>query len=256
VKGEWYNEGEMVSGEWMSLSRNMKRTWQGVLAIALPLTLYSLLTACAIPHVPSRIVYEDPVNYVRLEEDKNVLPEWPQSHFSHPATVSKEVLWAILSGLKVQEHRTSIQRWLQGEAPLVPVFNNDELVMLSAELAEGLAQAEYNERVTFYLSEPLTFSRRTITSGGIYVQGTELHILIGNWRVIYGVPAYGMIYDRRYPMRPTAAKGFDLFFEPAEAIIPQKSSLMDDLLANTKDELVIDISKIEDQKSASAVNPF
>jgi hypothetical protein len=53
-----------------------------------------------------------------------------------------------------------------------------------------------------------------------------------------------MIYDRRYPMRPTVAKGFDLFFEPADAVIPQQSSVLDELLANAKDELVIDISKI------------
>jgi hypothetical protein len=209
------------------------------------LTVSFVLAGCAIPHVPSRIVYEDPVNYVRLEEDKTVLPEWPQGHFSHPAVVEKALLRTVLSSLKVQEHRTPPQRWLQGDAPLVPVFTEEELALLSAQLTDGLAQAQYNERVTFYLSQPLTFMRRTITSGGIYVRGNELHLLLGNWRIIYGVPAYGMIYDRRYPMRPTAAKGFDLFFEPADAVIPQESSLMDDLFANAKDELVIDLNKIE-----------
>jgi hypothetical protein len=220
----------------------------------LTLTAFLLLAGCAIPQVPFRIVYEDPVNYVRLEEDKAVLPEWPQGHFSHPATIGKEQLRAILSGLKVQEHRVAPQRWIQGEAPLVPAFEEEEVALLSAQLAEGLAQAQYNERVTFYLSQPLTFSRRTITSGGIYVQGNELHILLGNWRIIYGVPAYGMIYDRRYPMRPTAPKGFDLLFEPADAVIPQQSSLVDVLLANTKDELVIDMNKLE--VPAEAPPPF
>jgi hypothetical protein len=209
------------------------------------LTVILVSGGCAIPHVPSRIVYEDPVNYVRLEEDKTVLPEWPQGHFSHPAVLEKEMLRTILSSLKVQDHRIAPQRWLQGEAPLVPVFTEEELALLSAQLVDGLAQAQYNERVTFYLSQPLTFMRRTITSGGIYVRGNELHLLLGNWRIIYGVPAYGMIYDRRYPMRPTAAKGFNLFFEPADAVIPQESSLMDALFANTKDELVIDLNKIE-----------
>jgi hypothetical protein len=98
--------------------------------------------------------------------------------------------------------------------------------------------------VTFYLSQPLTFMRRTVTSGGIYVRGKELHLLLGNWRIIYGVPAYGMIYDRRYPMRPTAAKDFNLFFEPRDAVIPQYGSFLDDLLANTRDELVIDLDKV------------
>lgn len=216
------------------------------------LTVTLVLAGCAIPHVPSRIVYEDPVNYVRLEEDKTVLPEWPPGHFSHPAVLDKEMLRTILSNLKVQEHRITPQRWLQGEAPLVPVFTDEELALLSAQLTDGLAQAQYNERVTFYLSQPLTFMRRTITTGGIYVKGKELHLLLGNWRIIYGVPAYGMIYDRRYPMRPTAAKGFNLFFEPADAIIVQESSFVDTLFANTKDELVIDLNKIE--RTAPAPN--
>ena len=151
----------------------------------------------------------------------------------------------ILSSLKVQEYRIALQRWLQGEAPLVAVFTEEELALLSAQLTDGLAQAQYNERVTFYLSQPLTFMRRTITSGGVYVRGNELHLLLGNWRIIYGVPSYGMIYDRRYPMRPTAAKGFNLSFEPAEAVIAQESSFVDDLFANTKDELVIDLSKVQ-----------
>ncbi|MBH0190607.1 MAG: hypothetical protein HP492_02325 [Nitrospira sp.] len=241
----------------MSRKLEMKRPWRGALAFAVPLTLCSLLGlfGCAIPHVPSRIVYEDPVNYVRLEEDRKVLPEWPQSHFSHPATVSKGVLRAILSGLKVQEHRVAPLRWIQGEAPLEPVFNDNEVTMLSSEMADALALAQYNERVTFYLSEPLTFARRTITSGGLYIQGTELHLLLGNWRIIYGIPTYGMIYDRRYPMRPTVAKGFDLFFEPADAVIPQQSSVLDNLLANSKDELVIDLSKVTTQERTPVSSP-
>jgi len=216
-----------------------------VLFFVSPFSLYFLLAGCAIPHVPSRIVYEDPVNYVRLEIDKTVLPEWPQGHFSHPAPLGKGVLQVVLSGLKVQEHRITAQQWVQGEAPVVPAFTDGEVELLSAQLAQGLAEARYNERVTFYLSEPLTFFRRMITSGGIYVQGKELHVILGNWRIIYGVPAYGMVYDRRYPMRSTAAKGIDLLFEQADVVIPQQSSLLDDILANTKDELVIDISKLK-----------
>jgi hypothetical protein len=195
--------------------------------------------------VPSRIVYEDPVNYVRLEEDAGVLPEWPPGHHSHPAVIAPERLRVILSGVRIQEHRIAPQRWLQGEAPLVPAFNEEELALLSVHLSEALAQAQYNERVTFYLSQPQTSARRLITSGGIYVLGTELHVILGNWQIIYGIPTYGMIYDRRYPMRPTAAKGFDLFFQPPDAVITVKSSWLDYLFANERDELVLDLSKIQ-----------
>jgi len=204
-----------------------------------------VVLGCAIPQVPSRTVYEDPVNYVRLEEDAGVLPEWTPGHHAHPAAMGPERVRAILSGLKIQEHRSAPQRWIQGEAPLVPAFTEEELALLSAQMAEALAQAKYNERVTFYLSQPETSAKRVITSGGIYVHGTELHVVLGNWRIIYGIPAYGMIYDRRYPMRPTAAKGFELFFQPPDAVIPVSNSWLDDLLGNGKDELVLDLSKIQ-----------
>ena len=206
--------------------------------------LCALLAGCAIPLVPYRSVYEDPVNYVRLEVDETVLPEWPPSAHAHPKVMGAEELSRILSGISVKEHRIWLQRWLQGEAPLMPAFRPEELALVSRQIAEAFAVAKPSERVTFYLSQPQTSVKRIITTGGLYVHGTELHFILGNWQIVYGIPAYGMIYDRRYPMRPTAAKGFDLFFEPSEAIIAQQHSLWDTLLANTTDELVIDLMKI------------
>lgn len=212
-------------------------------------TWFLVLVGCAVPHVPSRVIYEDPVNFVRLEEDSEVLAEWPPSHHSHPYNIEPEKLRKILSGLMVQEHWIALKRWIRGESPLVPTFTEEELTLLSTRIAEALAEAKYDERITFYLSEPQTFARRIITTGGLYIHGTELHMLLGNWRIIYGIPAYGMIYDRRYPMRPTAAKGFDLRFQPPEAVVPTKSSMLDEILANAKDELVIDLSKLESLES-------
>ncbi len=203
----------------------------------------ALLAGCAIPVVPYRAVYEDPVNYVRLEVDDAVLPEWPPSAHAHPKAMGAEEVARILGGISVKEHRIWLQKWLQGEAPLMPAFRQDELALLSRQIAEAFAAAKPEERVTFYLSEPQTSVKRVITTGGLYVHGTELHFILGNWQIVYGIPTYGMIYDRRYPMRPTAAKGFDLFFEPGVATIAQQHSLWDTLLANTNDELVIDLTK-------------
>ena len=214
-------------------------------ALSTEVSALVLVAGCAIPHVPSRTVYEDPVNYVRLEEDEGVLPEWPPGHHSHPVVMEPEKLRVILSGLRIQEHRIMPQQWVQGEAPVVPAFTDEEIAWLSIQMAKALAEAKYNERVTFYLSQPQTSRRRIITSGGVYLRGTELHLILGNWRIVYGIPAYGMIYDLRYPMRPTAAKDFDLLFQPPDAVVPLKSSWVDQLLANAQDELVVDLSKIQ-----------
>jgi hypothetical protein len=202
-----------------------------------------LVAGCAIPYVPYRTIYEDPVNYVRLEEDDAVLPEWPPGHHGHPRALTADQITGLLNGMTVKEHRIWLQKWFQGEAPVVPVFKDEEVALLAPYLAEAFATSKYNERVTFYLSQPQTSVKRVITSGGMYVHGDLLHVLIGNWQIVYGIPTYGMIYDRRYPMRPTAAKGFDLFFEPSDAVVRQRSSIWDTIFANTKDELVIDMSR-------------
>ena len=218
------------------------RVFKMCLASALASTCL-FVSGCAIPIVPYRAVYEDPVNYVRLEVDDAVLPEWPPSAHAHPKAMGAEEVARILGGISVKEHRIWLQKWLQGEAPLVPAFRQEELALLSQQIAEAFAAAKPEERVTFYLSHPQTSVKRVITTGGLYVHGTELHFILGNWQVVYGIPTYGMIYDRRYPMRPTVAKGFDLFFEPGEATIIQQHSLWDTLLANTNDELVVDLTK-------------
>ncbi len=213
-------------------------------SLALTLASAVLFFGCAIPQVPSRTIYEDPVNYVRLEEDRSYLVEWPPSHNSHPAALGPEVLRPLLQGLVIQEHRIWLQKWIAGDAPFQAAFQEQEIALLSAQLAEALTQAKPNERVAFYLSEPQASTKRVVTSGGLYMKGTELHLILGNWQIVYGIPTYGMIYDRRYPMRPTAAKGFDLFFQPHEAMRRTQSSWIDGVLANGADEVVIDLSKL------------
>lgn len=212
-----------------------------------------LLAGCAIPQVPYRSIYEDPVNYVRLEEDDAVLPEWPPSQHSHPKVFTADQIARVLKGMSVKEHRIWIQTWLQGEAPLMPAFKDEEVALLAPQLAEAFAAVKNNERVTFYLSQPQTSVKRIITTGGMYFRDNELHLILGNWQVVYGIPTYGMIYDRRYPMRPTAAKGFVLLFEPSQAVIKQRSSLWDRLLANDKDELVINVDLLGSTPLASVI---
>ncbi len=108
-----------------------------------------LAVGCAIPMVPYRAVYEDPVNYIRLERDETVLPEWPPSAHAHPITMSVGDLTRILDGISVREHRIWLQTWLQGEALLEPACRPEELALLSRQIAAALAEVQPDERVTF-----------------------------------------------------------------------------------------------------------
>jgi hypothetical protein len=203
-----------------------------------------LLSGCQVPPLPSRVIYEDPVNFVRLDPDVSVLPDVPRTRHSHPLRIDVEDMVKLLKGLTAQEHRNSVQRYWGGDATKEAVFTDQEIALLAPRLVEALAEAAPDERVTFYLSRPQTSIKREITSGGLYVRGKELHFILGNYRIIYGIPAYGMVYDRRYPLKPTAPKGFDLSFEPTGTTIVTKAKLWDRLWGREKDEMVIDLEKL------------
>jgi hypothetical protein len=216
---------------------------------------FAALAACAIPQIPSRLVYEDPVNFVRLETDDTVPPDIPQRFHSHPFVISPELMAVILKGFSVQEHRIKLQKMVSGEAPREQAFREDEIALLVPKLSEALARAEPTERVTFYLSRPQTSVKREITTGGFYMQGDHLHFVLGNHRIIYGIPAYGMVYDRRYPMRPTAAKGFDLYFDPETAVAKPRRPFWSRLFGRDKDEMVIDVRKLRTTTPVARLKP-
>ena len=218
------------------------------LTLALTLTCFS---ACAEPHVPSRIVYEDPTNFVRVEADHRVLADRPETRHTHPATVDADTMAVILKGVHVREHRLRVHIWMSGEAEREPAFTDEEIELLASKLSDALGKATPQERVTYYLSYPQTSVKRQITSGGLYVQHRELHFTLSNHRDIYGIPAYGMVYDRRYPVLPIVPKGFDVLFEPVTALVPKQFSVWDAVWGLEQDDIVIDLNKLYSPKSVA-----
>lgn len=217
-------------------------------------TLY-FLASCAVPLVPSRIVYEDPTTFVRAEADDRVLPDQPETSHTHPATIGADEMAVILKGIHVREHRLNVLVWLSGEAEHEPAFTDEEIELLASKLSDALAKATPQERVTYYLSYPQTSVKRQITSGGLYVQHRELHFTLSNHRDIYGIPAYGMVYDRRYPVLPIVPKGFDVLFEPVTALVPKRFSLWDAVWGLEQDDVVIDLNKLYSPKSVASAYP-
>ena len=97
-------------------------------ALSAQLSALLFLGGCAIPQVPSRTIYEDPVNYVRLEQESNYLPEWSPTHHSHPVALGPETIRPLLQGLMIQEHRIWLQRWIMGDAPFQAAFQDLSLI--------------------------------------------------------------------------------------------------------------------------------
>ncbi len=208
------------------------------------LLLGVFLAGCAAPLVPARVVYEDPVHFVRLEPDPSAHLERPDTLHNHPISIRAEQMAHVLNGFRIRGHRIWVHAKIAGYAEWEPVFREETVALLASRLTEALALAEPNERVMYYLSRPLTSIKREITTGGLYVKGTKLHFILSNHENVYGVPAYGMVYDRRYPTRPTTPKWFDLSFDPEGAIEDQGAGLLDYILGREKDEIVIDLDSL------------
>jgi hypothetical protein len=233
-----------LSGKFSTITRF------GVLPSTLALAL-TCLQACAVPHVSSRVVYEDPTNFVRLEFDHRVLPDRLETRHAHPVAIGADEMAAILKGLSVRDYRLRVHIWISGEADFEPAFTEADIELLAEKLADALAKATPEERVTYYLSTPQTSVKRMITSGGLYMQGSELHFTLSNHREIYGIPAHGMVYDRRYPVLPIAPKDFEVYFDPGHAVVPRSFSLWDAIWGLEKDDVVIDLNKLRPAKSVA-----
>jgi hypothetical protein len=184
-----------------------------------------------------------------------VLAERPETKHTHPTMIGVDDMTAVLKGMSVRDRRLKVHVWISGEAAFEPAFTETEIELLAAKLADALAKATPDERVTYYLSYPQTSVKRQITSGGLYAQGGELHFTLSNHREVYGIPAYGMVYDRRYPVLPIAPKDFEVFFNPMHAVLPKRFSLWDAIWGLEKDDVVIDLNKLHPAKSVAASGP-
>ncbi len=209
------------------------------------------MLSCASPPFYSYLVYENPTAFVRLEFSPWADSDRPQTWNAHPATLSRGQIQKALEGLRVREHRAAAIRWVRGMAEMEPAFRKEEMEVLLPRLLEGLELAVPQELVTFYISHPLNATKREVTSGGLYVTEGRLHIILSNFRAVYGVPPAGLIYDRRFPLFSLEPLGVDIFFvaEEEEPVMAKEEGLYDAIFGDERSgEIVLDLSGLSMMK--------
>ena len=128
-----------------------------------------------------------------------------------------------------------------------PVFRSNEIALLIPRLMEGLELAVPQELVTFYVSHPINATKREVTSGGLYVTEGQLHIILSNYRVMYGIPPAGLIYDRRFPLFSLRPLGVDVLYqdEEKELVRAKEEGLLDIIIGDERSgEIVLDLSAL------------
>ena len=97
-----------------------------------------------------------------------VLPE-PSIRVSHPITLDKHTIQAVLSGVYVHEEGGILDSLLKRDTESIRVFTPEEVAFLTPWLIQAFSTATPEESIEFHVGS------QTYTSGSIYVLNSILH---------------------------------------------------------------------------------
>lgn len=178
-----------------------------------------VVSGCTTASIPTLTVYETPHSFVRLETDPSVQRE---AGHSHPASISTEQMAVVLRGIMVQEPWTRVPFYDDLRTPRQhAAFSEGEVEFLAPQLSLALRKATPEELVTFYRSTRASGATREVTSGGVFVSGVELHVVLSNLRSSThhsaDIGVADTEDDRLAPMRSIAPQTGKLSFSPESA---------------------------------------
>ncbi len=180
-----------------------------------------LIGACSPRQFTTVTIYDKPDAFVRLEFDRTVTKG---AEHSHPISLKAEQIAAVLSGVRIHEPIPLAQGDIlqRDHIPRIhPAFSDKEIELFAPLFAQALSKATPEEVVTFYQTRDISAITREVTSGGLYVQGDELHLILANYRSHTRYMAdFGVAEtqdDRLTPMQSLAPQDGRLEFEPDSA---------------------------------------
>jgi hypothetical protein len=180
-----------------------------------------LLAACGPRQFTTVTIYDTPAVYVRLELDRTVTKG---TEHSHPVSLKPEHIAAVLSGVRIHEPIALVRGDILEQDPVPrvhPAFTDTDITLFAPLFALALSKATPEEVVTFYQTRKISALTREVTSGGLFVQGDELHLILANYRshtrYMADFGAAETQDDRRTPMQSLAPQDGRLEFEPDSA---------------------------------------
>jgi hypothetical protein len=180
-----------------------------------------VIAACSPRQFTTVTIYGTPNTYVRLEFDRTVTKG---TEHSHPISLTPEQIAAVLGGVRIHEPIALVRGDILEPNPVPrihPAFTDKDIALFAPLLALALNKATPEEVVTFYQTRKISAITREVTSGGLFVQGDELHLVLANYRSHTRSMADSGVAetadDRLTPMQSLAPQGGRLDFEPDSA---------------------------------------
>ena len=173
-----------------------------------------LIGACSPRQFTTVTIYDNPNTYVRLEFDRTVTKG---TEHSHPISLTPEQIAAVLGGVRIHEPIALVRGDILAQNPVPrvhPAFTDKDITLFAPLLALALSKATPEEVVTFYQTQKISAITREVTSGGLFVQGDELHLILANYRS-----------HTRYMADFGAAETQDDRLTPLQSLAPQEGRL-------------------------------
>ena len=222
----------------------------------LPFLLVFFLAGCSTPHILTLKIYEDPNRVVRLQTID-------QAGFSHPAFLTKETVANVMRGVMVEIDSSSPLPFMKGSGPgrRQRAFSEKEITFFAPLLAKGLSQATSEEVVTFFETVEISDQYEMTTSGGIFVKGDQMHVMISNFGVRRQIWQDNEQYEapfRTRPLEPIASEPGRLEFEPRQYMGSISGATLGSLLKGRPWQVAVRYRELiqedgkEDQKNGSA----
>lgn len=176
---------------------HMRRAYVAVAMIGGGLII-SLLQGCGAPTHPPRPVCEScrivcgecegQDRFVRLQGSSPGLGQDRLPNFSHPVTLRIEDWKIILSSLRVRREGEPVLLFSLPKGPIGHAFTQDEIDYLSRTLRQAFALAQPTEWVVFGVSRSREPEVSEITTGGWFMDGRDLHLVLANYRYAVTTP--------------------------------------------------------------------
>lgn len=209
----------------------------------LALVFIGLIGACSPRQFTTVTIYDQPAAYVRLEFDRTVKKG---GEHSHPISITPEQIAAVLSGVTIHEPIALVRGDILERDPVPrihPAFTNKDITLFAPLLALAFSKATPEEVVTFYQTRKISALTREVTSGGVFLRGDELHVILANYRshTRYMADFGGADTedDRLTPMQSLAPQNGRLDFEPASAKRERSSGALGKVLQWNNRELTV-----------------
>lgn len=179
---------------------------------------------------------EQPDRFVRLQTVTTDSRPVGAQGFTHPFALSPEDWTSILTELHVQRQAEGLLLPVP-QGPVLSAFTEEDITYLSLTLSKAFAHAQPDEWVVFGLSRSTPQGLTELTTGGGYVEGTSLHVVLANYRKVVAMPSTRELLWAR-PLRPDAGPAYDLVAGNHQTVV-RDSGFVSSLLSSAPSELAI-----------------